>query len=207
MVDKTQAIDKGINNVGTLINHGVVQKHNLLHACAQDGTQGEHQQHNHNGADGRQRNVPNLLKTVGTVQGGGFIQCGVNIGDCRQEDNHIVSHVFPHIGNNDDGWKPGIAPQEHNRVNAKLCKQSIDHAVILEQTSEHTAHNSPGKKIRQEENGLRNAHEPGMNDFIEQQRQNQRHQQPQNNLPQGDEQGIAYHIPERGQRHHIPEIF
>ena len=54
---------------------------------------------------------------------------------------------------------------------------------------------------------LRNTHEPGMNDFIEQQCQNQRHQQPQNNLPQGDEQGIAYHIPERGQRHHIPEIF
>ena len=206
MIDKAQTVDEGVDDIGALVDHGVVQEHDLLHTGAQHGAQREHKEHHNDGADGGQGDVPDLLPAVCAVQSGGFVQRGIHIGDGRQEDDHVIAHVLPYIGHNDNDGEPGIASQEHDRINAELGKQSVDHAVVLEQAPEHAAHDGPGEEVGQEKHGLRDPHELGVDHFVEQQRQDQGHQQAQDDLADGNGQRIAHHIPERGQRHHVPEI-
>ena len=61
VVDKAKAINQCINDIGALINHGIVQQHDLLHTSAEHRTERKHQQHDHDGADGGQGDVPDLL--------------------------------------------------------------------------------------------------------------------------------------------------
>ncbi|MCI6623885.1 MAG: hypothetical protein MSB96_07925, partial [Subdoligranulum sp.] len=89
--------------------------------------------------------MPDLLPAVSAVQCSGFIQRWVNACYCRQEYDHVIAHIFPDVGENNNDGEPGVAAQEHDGINADAAQQFVDHAVILEQVAQHAAHNSPGK--------------------------------------------------------------
>jgi hypothetical protein len=148
-----------------------------------------------------------LLPTVCPVHLRRFIQVLVDIGNCRQINDHAEPEALPEIGY--DRYLP-----EHPRLSqkkypfhAKLCQETVYNAVKAEDIPQHPRHRNPGKEVGQIHKRLYPFFQPRMMDFIEQKPHNNRNDKTQDDFAHGNNQRIDDCLIGLLKGKNLPEIF
>ena len=158
-------------------------------------------QHRHNCVCQRGKgDVAHLLPATGAVNRGGFVDAGINAGQGRHENNRSPAGVMPNIDDVVAETPPVIVTQE---VDFLVNQPHLDEHLIdktcgrgRKQHPEDAGGNDPRHEVRQVDDGLRELLHLRGDHFVEQQRNDDRHEGVQKQLDNGDFQRVGEGRPE-----------
>ena len=100
-VFQTKAVNHGINNVARFIHDGAVHVVDLIEAGVEHVAKAQHHHQHDDHAHTGQCDVPGLLPAVRAVNGGRFVQRGIDAGNGGHINDGAVAEVLPDVRPND----------------------------------------------------------------------------------------------------------
>ena len=151
-------VDVGFDDIRGLEEHGVVADQIVEQAevALQDSADGEEEEDNQRGLQGRQRDIADPLPGVGAVDLGGFHHGGGHAGDGGEVNHGSVAGGLPEV-NQDDDERPGARVLVDLRhFTAEGTDEVGDETVIIvDQVVHQQGNQNVRDEVGEEHDGLR----------------------------------------------------
>ena len=180
-----------------LINTRVVQQQDFFIANAHHAPHAHDKLNRDHGRDSWQRNAEDPLPFAGSVDISRLVELRVHAGQGCQIDNGIPADLLPHGGQNMDGpivsghrqqvWRHPFGIQRANH--------GVDDAVAADKAADQRADHHHGNKVRHVADRLNHAFGLRIPQFIDHQRQNDRHWKMKQDGIHAQKQGVPDQAP------------
>ena len=142
--------------------------------------------------------MPHTAEAPRAGQLRGLIERGIDAGNGGDIDDGVPPHLFPDVGERDDPPEIGRFPEEEDRFvcDPQLHEDCIHDAVGSQHALYKGADDDPAQEVGQVGNRLRDALEGAPADLVQEEREHDGEDEPEDQVHQGHDHGVAESAPE-----------
>lgn len=208
VVYKAYLVNVGGDNFRRVNVEVVLHQVDLLIAYIHDVAAAHNEQDDHRRHNGGYVNMPDALKNVRAVDGGGLMQLGAHAGQRRNVDNGAVAHALPDARPNVHVGEQVRNAHEVDRLATARLDDGVDKAGAgREEQVHHSYQNDGGDEVGHVCNGLGELLKAKVLDVVQNDGQADGEGETGNQTVDGDHQSVLDYLDTPGSREKLDEPF